>query len=135
MSHHEKWDGTGYPNKLSKTNIPLFGRIITVADVYDALTSTRPYRKPSEPTEAIEYIMGGVGTYFDEDIVNLFLRRIAPYPAGIKILLSNGKPAQVIKNNPDQPLRPVISLSGTGELLDLYNDPTTYNVVIKETLK
>jgi len=78
ISHHEKIDGTGYPNGLEKDEIPLFGRIISVADVYDALTAKRPYRKPIKPFEAIEYIMGGVGTSFDYKVVKAFLKKI-PY--------------------------------------------------------
>ena len=69
LSHHEKVDGTGYPLGLRDDEIPEWGRIITVADVYDALTSNRPYRKPLEPAEAIEYIMGGTGTSFDFEMV------------------------------------------------------------------
>lgn len=135
VCHHEKWDGTGYPNRLSKDNIPFYSRIITVADVYDALTSTRPYRKPSEPTEAVEYIMGGTGTYFDQDMVKVFLKKIAPYPVGCKVKLSNGREAAVIKNNPSQPLRPVVSMIDSSDIYDLYNDFSTLNIVITGTIK
>jgi putative nucleotidyltransferase with HDIG domain len=131
ISHHEKIDGTGYPNGLEKDEIPLFGRIISVADVYDALTAKRPYRNPIKPFEAIEYIMGGVGTSFDYKIVKAFLKRIQPYPIGAYVRLSNGISGKIIKGNNNNPLRPVIKvISDKGKILDLYNDCNLKNVVI-----
>jgi len=129
VSHHEKYDGTGYPQGLKGDDIPLFGRILAVADVYDALTSNRPYRKPNLPSEAIEYIMGGIGTLFDEKIVRVFLKRVSPYPVGIKVLLSNGEAAVVIKNNIDQPLRPVVR-TDDNKTIDLSDNDKYINVVI-----
>lgn len=130
IAHHERWDGNGYPFKLKEENIPYFARILAVADVYDALTSNRPYRKPSPPSEAIEFIMGGVGTHFDENVVHAFLRKVAPYPIGSKVILSNGKYATVVKNASDHPLRPVIIVDGAKKSLDLNTDINTYNTVI-----
>lgn len=131
LSHHEKFDGTGYPNGLKKEKIPLFGRIITVSDVYDALTANRPYRTPVKPFEAIEYIMGGVGTSFDYDIVKAFLKRIEPYPIGARVRLSDGRNAEIIKINHSYPLRPIIKIiGGKEEILDLQNDFSLKNVVI-----
>lgn len=131
ISHHEKFDGTGYPNGLEKEHIPLFGRIITVADVYDALTANRPYRKPIKPFEAIEYIMGGVGTSFDYNIVKAFLKKIEPYPIGSCVRLSDGRCGNIIKGNHNNPLRPVLKvIDDKGEILDLYNDFNLKNIVI-----
>lgn len=133
VAHHERWDGTGYPYGLKGNNIPYYARILAVADVYDALTSNRPYRTPSPPNEAIEFIMGGTGAHFDENIVHAFLRKVAPYPTGTHILLSNHKEATVLKNNPDQPLRPLVSVTdddGIAQIYDMCNDIATYNVVI-----
>ncbi len=132
--HHERWDGTGYPNGLDGDKIPLFARIITVADVYDALTSNRPYRTPMQPSEAIEYIMGGCGSIFDVDIVKVFLKKIAPYPAGKKVRLSDGRIATVVKNNPEHPLRPVVKINGTSEIIDLLKDRNAMNITIKEVI-
>ncbi len=78
ISHHERMDGSGYPARLRDKNIPLCARVLAVADVYDALTSNRPYRAPSLPSEASEYIMGGSGLYFDEQVVSAFVRKVAP---------------------------------------------------------
>ena len=72
-SHHEKWDGTGYPQGLKGTQIPLQGRIMSIVDVYYALTSDRPHRKKKSHEEAIEIITEGKGTDFDPDLVDVFL--------------------------------------------------------------
>lgn len=71
--HHERWDGTGYPDGLRGEDIPLAARIFAVADVYDALVSDRPYRRGMAPAEAIAIIEGDIGTHFDPAIVGLFL--------------------------------------------------------------
>jgi putative two-component system response regulator len=70
--HHEKWDGSGYPHGLSGENIPLLGRIMAIADVYDALTSERPYKKAFSHEEAVRIIVEGKGTHFDPALVSLF---------------------------------------------------------------
>jgi putative two-component system response regulator len=72
--HHEKWNGTGYPHKLSGTDIPLEGRIMAIADVYDALVSERPYKKPFSHEKAIEIILGDAGTHFDPVLAEVFAR-------------------------------------------------------------
>lgn len=71
--HHERWDGTGYPRGLAEKDIPFEARLFTVADVYDALTSDRPYRKSWEAGKALEYIESQKGKLFDPDIVITFL--------------------------------------------------------------
>ncbi len=70
--HHERWDGTGYPDGLKGEEIPLCARIVAVADVFDALTSKRPYKKAFDPERAVEMIVNGSGTQFDPDIVTAF---------------------------------------------------------------
>lgn len=75
--HHEWWDGSGYPRGLQGETIPLAARIFSVVDVYDALTSDRPYRAAWTPEKTIEYITQQAGTHFDPDIVNEFLYLIA----------------------------------------------------------
>ncbi len=72
-AHHEKWDGTGYPAGLKGTEIPLEGRLMAVADVYDALVSWRPYKEAFSPQEAKEIIKNGSNTHFDPVLVNIFL--------------------------------------------------------------
>jgi putative two-component system response regulator len=70
--HHELWDGNGYPQGLEKTNIPLQGRIMAIVDVYDALTTERPYKQPFTPEEAIRIIMDSAGKQFDPLITEVF---------------------------------------------------------------
>ena len=70
--HHERWDGKGYPRGVKGTEIPLQGRIMAIADVYDALISERPYKKPLPPDEAFKIIMEGAGTQFEASLVEVF---------------------------------------------------------------
>ena len=72
-THHEKWNGTGYPTCLTETDIPLQGRLMALADVYDALISKRPYKEPFTNEEALEIIAEGRGTHFDPALSDLFL--------------------------------------------------------------
>lgn len=73
LSHHEKWDGSGYPLGLSDTTIPLSGRIAALADVFDALTSRRSYKEAWSVTDAVDLIRNNRGRHFDPDLVDLFL--------------------------------------------------------------
>ncbi len=73
-SHHEKFDGTGYPNGLAGEDIPLFSRIVAVADVFDALTSERPYKKAWDLDSARQHIVANGGTHFDPRCVDLFFQ-------------------------------------------------------------
>ena len=74
LTHHEKWDGSGYPRGLRGEEIPLLGRIMAIADVYDALRSDRPYKEAYSHGEAVQIISAGSGTHFDPALVDLFLR-------------------------------------------------------------
>ena len=73
ITHHEKWDGSGYPNGLKGTEIPLQGRLMAIVDVYDTLVSERPYKRAFHHEEAVEIIKGSGGSHFDPDLVELFL--------------------------------------------------------------
>ena len=73
LTHHERWDGAGYPNGLSNEQIPLCGRIVSVADAFDAMISERPYKKPMRRTDAIEEIVACSGKQFDPRVVQAFL--------------------------------------------------------------
>jgi putative two-component system response regulator len=74
LSHHEKWDGTGYPNKSVGMDIPLIGRVAAIADVFDALTHKRPYKEAWETNRAIEFIKSSSGTHFEPKMVEAFLK-------------------------------------------------------------
>lgn len=132
LYHHEKIDGTGYPHGLRGNEIPFWSRIISVADVYDAVTSTRPYRAPMQPSDAIELIMGGSGSAFDQDVIFALLKKVDMYPVGTCVELSDGR-FGVVLNNENQ-MRPVVQILPTKEIIDLYNDRRLLSVVIKRSV-
>jgi putative two-component system response regulator len=74
LSHHERWDGYGYPEGLREERIPIAARIVSIADVYDALTTARPYRPAWTRSAALEVIRAGAGKQFDPELVRAFLR-------------------------------------------------------------
>ena len=74
--HHEKWDGTGYPRKLRGEQIPFAARIFAVVDVYDALTSDRPYRKSWSREKTLDHIRELSGSHFDPQVVDAFLMMV-----------------------------------------------------------
>jgi len=74
-SHHEKWDGSGYPRELSGESIPIEGRIVAIADVFDALVTERPYKAAWPVEDAIEYIIDQSGKFFDPELVKVFINR------------------------------------------------------------
>ncbi len=76
LSHHERWDGHGYPQRIQGQEIPLFGRIVAIADVFDALTSERPYKKAWPVSEAVEEIVRCSEQQFDPQIVDAFIQKI-----------------------------------------------------------
>jgi len=76
LTHHEKWDGSGYPKGLQKENIPFCGRIASLADVFDALTSRRPYKDPYPIEKSLEIISQSRGSHFDPDLSDLFFENI-----------------------------------------------------------
>jgi hypothetical protein len=96
--HHERWDGRGYPDGLAGTDIPLFARIIAVADAYDAITSTRPYRASAGRDDAIDVLRAGTGTQFDPEVVEAFVSALPsriPVAAGLFILF--GGPGRLFR--------------------------------------
>lgn len=124
LFHQEKFDGTGYPRGMKGYQIPLIARIIAVADVFDALTSNRPYRKPWSVAETEEYMLGSCVTHFDYDVVAAFLRAFNPYPVGTMVSLSDNSHGVVISHNVNV-LRPVVLNMGVefnGRMVDLSND-------------
>ena len=78
LALHERWDGTGYPNSLSGERIPLFARIIAIADSYDAMIEDRPYRKALSVEQTLAEITRCSGTQFDPELARIFVRQVAP---------------------------------------------------------
>jgi putative two-component system response regulator len=76
LSHHEKWNGTGYPKGLAGEEIPMIGRIVSIADVFDALTSKRPYKEPFSVEKAVDIIKKESGQHFDPEVARVFLESI-----------------------------------------------------------
>lgn len=114
LSHHENEDGSGYPNGLVGENIHLFAKILHVADVYDALSSVRSYKKAYSFSESLEYLMGGSGSLFDRDVVMAFMDKVPIYPKGISVLMSDNREAIIVENHKGYPLRPTVRfLDGT----------------------
>src|SRR3954452_4142836 len=83
--HHERWDGLGYAEGLKGSQIHQLARIAAVADVYDAVTSERPYQAARPPRAGVEVIAGGAGTQFDPEVVAVFRRLVFPFPVGSEI--------------------------------------------------
>ena len=76
IEHHEKWDGSGYPNGLKGEQISVEGRIVAIADVFDALTSKRPYKEAWGVEEALEHMQAQAGKHFDPHLINLFVNKL-----------------------------------------------------------
>jgi len=98
FEHHEKWDGSGYPLGLSGNGIDPLSRIVALADVYDALTSDRVYKKKELPHIAAGYIRQNAGILFDPYIVDLFINSIAVYGEGTLVLLNTGEIGSIVSS-------------------------------------
>ena len=113
LNHHERYDGSGYPQGLKGSSIGTMPTICAVADVYNAITTDRVYRPAFPPHEAYEMLMASGNSTFDSRIVNTFLTCVSPYPVGSLIKLSNGFIARVKKTRKNYPFRPIVSLLNT----------------------
>lgn len=121
ICHHENENGSGYPNGLEGSQIPLMGKILHAVDVFDALISRRPYKEPYTSMEAFEYMMGGANILFDAKVVEVMKKVIPAYPVATEVRLSIGADAVVVKHTGD-PLRPVVKIKDRERVLDLTSD-------------
>lgn len=110
LQHHEKIDGTGYPRGLRDHEIHKYAKIISVADVFDAVTSHRTYRPAMLPHQGIEILQRGMGTQFETKQVELFKQCVAIYPPGLTVLLNDGRTGIVSKYNFQSIGRPVVRI-------------------------
>ena len=108
LNHHEHWDGAGYPRGLKGEEIDLLSRIVAIADVYDALTADRVYRRRFMPHKAVEYLISNSRAQFDPQILNIFMDNIAVYPPDIIVMLSTGEIGKVVKSKGPPSIRPKI---------------------------
>lgn len=108
LAHHEKMDGSGYPMKLLGEKIPLYARMIAVADIYDAMTSKRVYKEKVSPFKVAEQIMDNQFGQLDPKITQAFLHKIQDYYLGCDVVLSNGGYGSVVYIDPCAPTRPTI---------------------------
>ncbi|MCL2081494.1 MAG: HD-GYP domain-containing protein [Oscillospiraceae bacterium] len=134
--HHERYDGCGYPRNKTGTHISEFGRIIAIADVFDALVSDRPYRNGLFAAEAMEYLMGNSGRLFDPVYINAFVRKVALFPVGTCVLLSNGAIGLVMENYENYNMRPLVKVFSVDDCriepytLDLCHDFNCLNITV-----
>ncbi|WP_456277799.1 HD-GYP domain-containing protein [Bacillus sp. AK128] len=110
LLHHERLDGSGYPRGITSPDIHLFGKILAVADVFDAVTSNRSYRHAMLPHEGLEILYAGADKLFDADIVKAFRRAIVVYPEGLTVTLHDGRSGVVMRQNAGYCDRPVIRI-------------------------
>ena len=105
LEHHERYDGSGYPNQLVGEEIGLFGRMAAICDVYDSMTSDRPHRPRIDPNAALG-LMRAMEGEFDEDILDQFIESVGVYPIGSVVRLTTGRLALVVDQNVDDYTRP-----------------------------
>ena len=119
-SHHERWNGSGYPDGMSGTEIHQFARIAAVADVFDALTSDRCYRRAMPVNGGYDFVASRSGMDFDPEVVEVFKASVAPYPPGTGVVLSDGSAGLVKDVRHDAFQRPVVRVVMTpqGELIE-----------------
>lgn len=107
LQHHERLDGSGYPNGLKQEEISEIGQISAIVDVYDALTSVRCYQTPVEPSHALQYLMNHSGKKFNKEYVQRFVQHVGIYPIGSTVMLNNHIIGVVIERGRDL-LNPII---------------------------
>lgn len=133
--HHEKYNGEGYPRGIKKGEVHEFSQIVAVADVYDALTSDRIYRKRFLPDKAFEMILAGSGSHFSPEIVSLFLKEISPYPTGVVVKLSNKCMGVVIGQNKNSPAKPIVRIIKTSNCPSIDLQVDEMNLSKQEEIK
>jgi hypothetical protein len=109
---HERWNGQGYPNKLSGRQICEFAQIIGVVDIFDALVSPRGYRRRFFPHEAVRELIVTERTAFPREVVKALVEQLSAYPLGTSVRLTTGEVGSVMRVNTHYPLRPVLWIEG-----------------------
>ncbi|MRG85165.1 HD-GYP domain-containing protein [Salinibacillus xinjiangensis] len=128
--HHERLDGSGYPQKLAGNQIHPFAKIIAVADVFDAITTERVYKDKQLPHEALEVLYAGSGTLFEPKFIELFRNNVAVYPNGMRVTLSDGRKGVIKRQNKDLSDRPVVEISSNKHESYELNLAKHFNIVV-----
>jgi HD-GYP domain-containing protein (c-di-GMP phosphodiesterase class II) len=110
-AHHERLDGSGYPNQISGTDIPLYARIAGIADTFDALTLNRRYASARSGYSALRFLSALRRTKFDAALVDEFIDGMGTYPTGTHVLLDDGSMGIVFSQNSGQPQQPNVLLT------------------------
>lgn len=122
LQHHERYDGKGYPNGLKSDKINMLSKIINMCDMFDALTSDRPYRQKFEKTESIEYVLGEGNNHFDPEMKQALINTISIYSYGQWVELSNGEIGIISSQEEDNYLnyrpRVAVLLDSKGQRLE-----------------
>lgn len=127
LEHHESFDGSGYPAGKKAEEILFESKLIALADVYDAVTTERVYRKAMQPYEGVEILMAlGSVKRLDPNLVQVFLENITIYPLGSMVELSTGLIGKVVHIPRSLPIRPTIQLNSTGEIISLLEKTTIF---------
>jgi putative nucleotidyltransferase with HDIG domain len=125
LRHHEKFDGSGYPDGLAGDRLSLFARMSALCDVYDAVTSERAYKDPWTPIETIARMREWTG-HFDPEMFELFVKSVGIYPIGALVRLKSGRAAMVIGENSDDPTcPPLLSIGPDPERIAVGTDEIT----------
>jgi len=122
-SHHERPDGRGYPRRLADDSIPLYAKIVSIAEAYDNMTINQPYRAARSPSDALQELYALRGKQFDEDLVIRFIDAVGIFPPGSIVEMMNGEVGIVLSNTKDK-LRPRVIM-----ILDAIGEPTAQRVV------
>lgn len=129
LQHHEKINGTGYPLGITGDKMHVYAKIISLADIYDALVTERSYKKGFSQRDAVEMIMA-MTAELDIDAMKSFLGSVILYPVDSIVSLSNGEKAKVVSNNPEYILRPTVVGLTTGRVYNLSEDLACASVII-----
>ena len=108
--HHERLDGYGYPNGARGEEISKAGRMLAIADVYDALTADRCYKAGMSSQKALQILLNDAPSKLDKELVQLFIKCMGIYPVGSLVKLNNERIAMVVTQNEDKPLSPVVKI-------------------------
>jgi len=141
--HHERFDGTGYPNKLKSDEISIYGQMGAIVDVYDAITSERVYHKGMPPTEALKKLLEWSKFHFNPELVQAFIRTLGIYPSGSLVRLESGRLGVVMQQHEEKLLQPLVKVFYHAEKLyylppeeiDLAKRPCTDRIISHESFE